>query len=196
MGGKLTRYLRIFFREPQWEKVRGVFWFVVITLVFHILWRIWADAIHFAPIPHLISVLQLFLVHQVYDISAFILRDILNVTLYTEPPVLISKNGVRLILGESASGLKQICQFAILILLFRGSWKQKAWYIPAGIIILHLTNIFRIMCLVVIAMHWPQQIQYAHDNYLRILYYVVIFGLWLLWIEKISARSSRKAKTG
>jgi exosortase/archaeosortase family protein len=117
------------------------------------------------------------------------------VTLYTEPPVLIAKNGVRLILGESASGLKQICQFAILILLFRGSWKQKAWYIPAGIIILHLTNIFRIMCLVVIAMHWPQQIQYAHDNYLRILYYVVIFGLWLLWVEKISAWS-RKAQTG
>ena len=186
MANKITRGLGIFFKEPQWEKVRGVFWFVVITLVFHILWRIWANTLHFAPIPHLISAVRLFLVHQVYDISALILRDVLNVTLYTEPPVLITKNGVRLILGESAAGLKQMCQFAVLILLFPGSWKNKIWYIPVGIIVMHLTNIFRIMSLVVIAMHWPQQIHYAHDNYLRIIYYVVIFGLWLLWVEKIA----------
>jgi exosortase/archaeosortase family protein len=117
------------------------------------------------------------------------------VTLYTEPPVLITKNGVRLILGESAAGLKQMCQFAVLILVFSGSWKLKIWYIPVGIIILHLTNIFRIMSLVIIAMHWPQQIHYANDNYLRIIYYVVIFGLWMFWIEKI-ALLSRKKKAG
>jgi exosortase/archaeosortase family protein len=60
---------------------------------------------------------------------------------------------------------------------------------------MHLTNIFRIMSLVVIAMHWPQQIHYANHTYLSIIYYVVIFGMWLFWVEKI-APGNRKEKSG
>ena len=186
MKGKLFNGIEIFFKEPQWAKVRGVLWFIAITLVFHILWRMWANTFYFMPVQHFVYSVRSFLVHQVYDESVYILRDLLNITVYLEPHVIITKNGIRLILGESASGLKQICQFVVLILLFSGKLKHKAWFIPAGIIILHLTNIFRIICLVVIAMHWPQQIQYAHDNYLRIVYYIVIFGLWLVWVEKIA----------
>jgi exosortase/archaeosortase family protein len=189
MANKLIRNLKIFFKEPQWAKLRAVFWFFVITLAFHILWRIWANTLHFAPIFHFISSIRIFLVDQLYNMSTYILRDILNVTITTEYPVIITKNGIRLILGQSAAGFKQMCQFAVLILLFSGQWKHKVWFIPVGFAILHLTNIFRIISLVVIAMHWPQQIYYAHDNYLRIIYYVVIFGLWLVWVEKIALKN-------
>jgi exosortase/archaeosortase family protein len=189
MASKLLGNLKIFFQEPQWAKVRAVFWFFIITLAFQIVWRIWANTFHFAPITHFIFSVRIFLVDQLYNMSTFILRDILNVTLTAEPPVIITKNGVRLILDESAAGFKQMCQFAILILLFSGQWKRKAWFIPLGIVILHLTNILRIISLVVIAMHWPQQIHYAHDSYLRIIYYVVIFGLWLVWVEKIASKN-------
>jgi exosortase/archaeosortase family protein len=184
--------LKSFFVEPQWEKVRGVFWFCLITLIFHILWRIWANTLHFFPIQPFISSIRNFLVHQLFNQSTYILNNILNITIYTEPNVIITKNGIRLLLGESAAGLKQMCQFAILILFFSGQWKHKAWFIPVGIIILHLTNIFRIVCLVIIAMHWPGQIHYAHDNWLRILYYIVIFGLWLVWVEKIAYKNNHK----
>jgi exosortase/archaeosortase family protein len=186
MVNNLGKNLKIFFKEPQWEKVRGVFWFIVINLIFHILWRIWANSLHFAPIQSMISSLRTFLVHQLYNQTTYFLSQILNVTIYKEPHIIITKNGLRLLLGESAAGLKQMCQFAVLILLFKGPWKYKLWYIPLGMIVLHLTNIFRIVCLVVIAMHWPNQIHYAHDNWLRILYYVVIFGLWMFWVEKLS----------
>jgi exosortase/archaeosortase family protein len=177
---------KVFFTEPQWEKVRGVFWFCLITLVFHILWRTWANTFHFAPIQPFISSIRMFLVNRLYNESVYILRNILNITITTQPGIIITKNGLWLLFGGSAAGLKQMCQFAILILLFSGHWKRKAWFIPVGIIILHLTNIFRIICLVIIAMHWPQQINYAHDNWLRLLYYIVIFGLWVVWTEKIA----------
>jgi exosortase/archaeosortase family protein len=189
MGNKIIRNLKIFFKEPQWEKVRGVFWFFVITLLFHIIWRIWVNNLHFAPVQPIISFIRTFLVNQVYYESTYILRHVLSINIILEPNVIITNNGVWLILGESAAGFKQMCQFAVLILLFSGQWKHKAWFIPVGFIILHLTNIFRIISLVVIAMHWPQQIHYAHDNYLRILYYVVIFGLWLVWVEKIAPKN-------
>jgi exosortase/archaeosortase family protein len=83
-----------------------------------------------------------------------------------------------------------MCLFSLLIIFITGQWKHKAWFIPVGIVILHLTNVFRIICLVVIAMHWPQQIHYAHDNLLRILYYIVIFGLWVVWVEKIAYKNN------
>jgi exosortase/archaeosortase family protein len=190
MKNTFSKSIKSFFVEPRWEKVRGIFWFCLITLIFHILWRIWANNLHFAPVQSFISSLRTFLVHQLFNQSTYILKNILNITIYTEPNIIITKNGIRLLLGESAAGLKQMCQLAILILFFSGPWKHKLWFIPVGIIILHLTNIFRIICLVVIAMHWPQQIHYAHDNWLRILYYVVIFGLWLVWVERIAYKNT------
>jgi exosortase/archaeosortase family protein len=196
MTKALIRFLKEFFTEPRWEKVRGVFWFFVITFVFHIIWRIWGNSLQFAPVASFIHSVRLFLVRNLFAETTYILKNILNITIFTEPQIIITKNGVRLLLGESAAGLKQMCQFIVLILFFSGSWKNKLWYIPLGIIILHLTNIFRIICLVIIAMHWPLQIQYAHDNWLRIFYYVVIFILWLLWIEKIGAMNFRRHKPG
>jgi exosortase/archaeosortase family protein len=190
MKKSLFQYFKVFFTQPQWEKVRGVFWFCLITLIFHILWRVWANTFHFAPIHSVISSAMTFLINQVFNESIYILRNILNITITIEPHVIITKNGIRLLLGESASGLKQMCQFVILILLFSGQWKQKAWFIPLGLIILQLTNVFRIACLVVIAMHWPLQIHYAHDNWLRILYYFVIFGLWVVWMEKFAYKNN------
>lgn len=181
--------LKSFFIEPRWEKVRGVFWFCLIILIFYILWKIWASTFHFAPIQPFISSVSTFIVHQLFNESTYILRQILNITISTEPQIIITKNGIRLLLGESAAGLKQMCLFSLLIIFIPGQWKHKAWFIPVGIVILHLTNVFRIICLVVIAMHWPQQIQFAHDSWLRILYYIVIFGLWLVWVEKFAYKN-------
>jgi exosortase/archaeosortase family protein len=194
MTKSLRRFLREFFTETRWEKVRGVFWFFFITMVFHISWRIWANYIHFAPVAGVIHSARIFLSTHLFTETTYVLKNILNITIFTEPQVIITKNGVRLLLGESAAGLKQMFQFIVLILFFPGSWRNKLWYIPLGIIVLHLTNIFRIMCLVILAMHWPLQIQYAHDNWLRIFYYVVIFTLWLLWVEKVGTMSFRRKK--
>jgi len=122
--------------------------------------------------------------------STFILRDVLNIKITSFDNSIITNNNVRLLLSDSASGLKQMIQFAVLILFFPGPWKHKAWFIPLGVIIIHITNVFRILCLVVIAKHWPQQINYAHENWLRFMFYAVIFGLWLVWVEKISIKNS------
>ena len=192
MNNSVLRTIKIFFYEPQWEKVRGLFWFALITLVFHILWRIWALLFQFAPIAEYIYAIRSFLVHQAFNDSTFLLKYVFKITFTTEPHVIITNNKFQLYFGESASGLKQMCQFAFLILLFPGPWKNKAWFLPAGLLIVHLTNIFRILCFVIIAMHWPRQVEYAHVNYLKALYYIVIFILWLIWVEKITLKTVKK----
>ena len=192
MAINLIKPVRIFFKEPQWEKVRGLFWFCFITLVVHALWRIWSGNFQFAPIQSGVNTITSFLIVQVYNETIFILDHILNLSVTLEPQTIITSNKIKLIFGAGAAGLKQMCQFIILILLFPGFWKNKIWFIPLGIIIIHFTNVFRMLCFVVLAIHWPQQIQYAHDNYLRLLFYIVIFILWLFWVEKINYLKFKK----
>jgi exosortase/archaeosortase family protein len=192
MKKTFSQSFKSFFIEPQWVKVRGIFWFCIITTIIHIVWRLWATTLNFYPVPGLINSTQRFLVYHLFNESAFIISHILKLKISAIGNSIIMENNVGLIFSISASGLKQMIQFVLLILIFRGPWKQKAWFIPAGIIIVHLTNVFRILCLAIIALHWPEQFHYAHDNWMRILFYVVIFGLWLIWVEKISII---KAKT-
>ena len=190
MKKTFSQSFKSFFTEPRWEKVRGIFWFCLITTIIHIVWRFWATTFTFFPIQNSISLISGFLVRQLMNESTFILRDVLNIKITSFDNSIITNNNVRLLLSDSASGLKQMIQFAVLILFFPGPWKHKAWFIPLGVIIIHITNVFRILCLVVIAKHWPQQINYAHENWLRFMFYAVIFGLWLVWVEKISIKNS------
>jgi exosortase/archaeosortase family protein len=185
MAFSIIQNLKIFFKEPQWKKVRGLFWFCFITLIFHVLWRFWSGSFQFAPIQSGVNAIGTFLITQVYNETVYILDRVLNINVTIRPQAIITSNKVMLILGVGAAGLKQMCQFVILIILFPGYWKNKIWFIPLGVIIIHFTNVFRMLCFVVLAIHWPQQIQYAHDNYLRLLFYIVIFILWLIWVEKI-----------
>lgn len=182
---KLLNFVKIFFTDPKWEKVKGLFWFGAITLIVHVIWRFWATSLTFYPLGDFIFNLKSKMALMDYQQVVFILQKILHVPITTYPHLIVTRN-FQGIYFSGGVGLKQSIQFAILILVLAGPWRHKLWFIPLGIILLHFTNIFRILCMVIIAMHWPDQIHYAHDNYLRMLFYLVIFVLWIVWVEKIS----------
>jgi exosortase/archaeosortase family protein len=193
MFQNLVNYLKIFFTDPRWEKVRGVFWFCVITVAIHITWRFWVIHLDSFPINGWMLAGSDFFVNQVYKQSTWVITHILNITITENNNAFYCQNGAGLILNDSCSGIKQIMQFAILMLIFPGPWKHKAWFIPLGMIIVHFTNVLRIILLTVVAEHWPANVKYAHDNWLRIMFYVVIFALWLLWVEKIAVKKPAAA---
>ncbi len=180
--------IKLFFTDPRWEKVRGVFWFCLITVVIHVTWRFWAIHLHSFPIYNWMLIGSGFFVDQVYNQSTWVITHILNIKITENNHAFFCQNGAGIMLNDSCSGIKQIMQFAILMLIFPGPWKHKAWFIPLGMFIVHLTNVLRIVLLAVVAEHWPANIKYAHDNYLRVMFYVVIFILWLIWVEKIAVR--------
>jgi exosortase/archaeosortase family protein len=72
------------------------------------------------------------------------------------------------------------------MLFFPGPWIHKLWFIPLGLIITHLVNVFRIDSLVIILDYYPQHWHFTHDYILRPFFYVVMFGLWVFWVEKIT----------
>ena len=189
---KLVDFIKVFFTDPKWRKVSYVFWFCLITVVIHFSWRFWVIHLNYFPIKGFMVAISGFLTDQVYYHTVWVVKNILRMNVEAYANVMLCENGAGIQVVESCSGVKQIMQFALLMLVFPGPWKHKLWFIPLGMVIVHLTNILRLAILVVVAKYSPYDIEHIHDTYVRIMFYVVIFILWLVWVEKIADKKTEK----
>jgi exosortase family protein XrtF len=89
-------------------------------------------------------------------------------------------------IGEPCNGLKVMGLFAIFILAFQGSWKDKLWYIPTGVILIHLANAIRVSALTIIEATHPEYLDFNHNVTFQVLIYGIIFGMWYLWVARFS----------
>jgi exosortase family protein XrtF len=78
--------------------------------------------------------------------------------------------------------------FAVFILAYPGSWKNRLWYIPCGILLIHLLNIVRIISLTLIQYHSPDMLDFNHKYTFTALMYLFIFSLWYLWVKRFSLK--------
>ncbi len=172
-----------FITQHKLQPIVDVLIFVIIIVFFHKLWWDWGlkdlllNYFSFAE-------LEQFMAHQVFLPSAWFVEHIIGYDIKTLNNTLYFPNNGYIAVNGSCSGLKQFYQWMFLMVLFPGPWKQKLWYIPLGLIVIHLTNIFRIIALSVIVMEWPQYWTFSHDWILRPFFYVVIFVMWVIWEEK------------
>jgi exosortase family protein XrtF len=93
-------------------------------------------------------------------------------------------NGVWI--GGPCNGITLMFLFAIFVIAYPGNIKNKVWYIPLGILIVHSINILRIIVLALIAFYYPQYLDFNHTYTFTFLAYSAVFGLWMLWANKFS----------
>jgi len=164
--------------------------FILITLFFHKLWWfLYEDFSQFIFITNF----QNFLANIIFEWSSFVDKQILalDIEVNNFDRVLLFNDGAYIQINKTCSGLKQFYQIIVLFLLFPGPWKHKLWYIPMSLFIMHLTNLFRIIFLSLIIVWKPTSWTFVHDWIMRPFFYVVIFVLWLVWVEKfLKAKSS------
>ena len=178
-----------FFRDSRYKHIRDVFWFAVITLAIHYSYRFWSYSLHFWPILATMNELQQGLTNWVYIQSMWVNRNILNIPMQAADHTMYFNNGSWISINLSCAGDKQILQFFLLLLIYPGLWKQKLWYIPLGMIILHCTNILRIVLLSLVSIYRPEWWHIAHNFVLRGMFYVVILVLWIIWVERINHKN-------
>lgn len=168
--------------------VRDVLLFAFLIVGFHLFYRAWANWWHFWPIKDLIVLVRDWLADQVFVQSTWIDEHVLGLEiLRTERDMIFPGHGY-IGINLSCSGFKQIMQFIILMLFFPGPRKHKLWFIPLGILVVHLTNLFRIVGLSVVTINWPDYWQFSHDYLFRPFFYVMMFLMWVVWVEKIRSR--------
>ena len=47
----------------------------------------------------------------------------------------------------------------------------------------HFTNILRVVLLSLVSVYNPGRWHFAHDTILRVMFYVVIFAMWVVWVN-------------
>jgi exosortase family protein XrtF len=95
-------------------------------------------------------------------------------------------NGHPLEVGAPCDGIVLLALFSCFILAFPGKWRNKLWFMPAGLIAIHLINVLRIFCLALIIHYKPSALDFNHDYTFTILVYGFVFYLWWIWINKLS----------
>ena len=96
-----------------------------------------------------------------------------------------------LFLGDSCNGISLFALFSIFVIAFPGKIIYKIFFIPIGIGVIHLLNVLRIVALSVIETYSYEWTEFNHTYTFTILIYAVIFGMWLLWINKFSGLSAK-----
>lgn len=178
------------FKKSKYTFLFDIILFMLITVVFHKLWWQFSSSIKSAP-----GVINLanWLATQVFESSYWVIHNFIDQQAIQEAinTIRFSNNGY-IAVNESCSGLKQFYQIIVLFLIFPGPWKHKAWFIPMSIIIMHITNIFRIIFLGIILLWKPEHWHFIHDWIMRPFFYVVIFMLWVWWVEKFGGFTRKK----
>lgn len=90
-------------------------------------------------------------------------------------------------LDRGCMGRNVMIGFAALIAVFPGKFINKMWYIPMGIIILIFVNVLRISGLAITAYCCPQYSDINHYVVFKIVAWIVIFFLWVIWFNKFSS---------
>ena len=93
-----------------------------------------------------------------------------------------SGSGIKVVWG--CNGLKQMYIFFCIIAFYYGSWKHKLWYIPAGLAVVHLFNIFRLVVIAAVVKNHPNYFDFLHTYFFKYLFYGVIFLMWMIWDMK------------
>jgi exosortase family protein XrtF len=89
-------------------------------------------------------------------------------------------------IGDNCNGLSLFALFTGFIISFPGPWKTKLIFIPAGILIIHLLNVFRIAALCIIMLHAPEYMDFNHTYTFTLIVYSCVFALWIFWVNKFS----------
>lgn len=133
--------------------------------------------------------------HLITENITYFICLLLDITGYTTHYTLAEKLGETYIflvpqtkplirVGASCNGLELLVLFMIFILCYPGRLKNKVWFIPAGILIIHVLNIGRNYTLTLMEIHQSPYFEFFHRYVFIFMVYGVIFLLWMWWANK------------
>lgn len=96
-------------------------------------------------------------------------------------------------IGDPCNGIVLFALFTIFMIFYPGPWKQKIWFLPFGILTIHLINVLRIMALCIIVTYDYAYLDFNHNYTFTILVYGYMFFLWIWWATRY-AGLDKKAK--
>ena len=95
-------------------------------------------------------------------------------------------------IGDTCSGASLFALFTGFVIAYPGPWKRKLWFIPLGLVTIHIINVLRIVSLCLIVLQSPEYLDFNHNYTFTILVYGYVFLLWYLWALKFSKNNENQ----
>ena len=183
--------LKAYLKDPKNQSTVDVGLFILLILGFHFLYLGW-QAMDYWPVKGAIDKLSLWSVNLLFDQCCWVLQHVfgIDITTLSDRRLIAALNTAggwsNVVVAPECASLKQWCHWLFLMLLFPGPWKHKAWFIPAGLVVIEWTNVVRVCGILLMQMQWPgpNTFHIAHDYIFKVFFYLVIFLMWVLWVEK------------
>lgn len=87
---------------------------------------------------------------------------------------------------EGCTSVSVMILFLAFIIAFSGSIKATILFGFFGLILIYITNIFRIVALSLIIYHYPQYQEIMHSLFFPAVIYGMVFLLWMIWVRKFA----------
>ncbi|MBX2963376.1 MAG: exosortase family protein XrtF [Cyclobacteriaceae bacterium] len=127
-----------------------------------------------------------------------VLLNVFGEDTYTKPKLntrtISIYKGSRIVVNvfEGCNGINVAIVFVAFMAAFGGDRKKMLWFIPLGLALIHVANLFRVSGLFLVAEYFQQYFYYIHKYAFTASIYVMVFLLWWIWIEKINKISVRQ----
>ena len=163
--------------------LRFLFIFVGLYLAGNIIYGLWIESFLELPDPATKAV--------TVQTSAILNRLGYTTTVQenTQGPTVFLSNEVKIVLNvfEGCNGINVMIVFVAFLAAFGGSGKKLAWFLPGGIVLIHLSNLIRLILLYVVAVGYQRYFYYVHKYIFTAAIYIMVFALWIIWV-KINGR--------
>lgn len=131
--------------------------------------------------------LDLWLSHNIVGVSKGLIQWIGYETWSVNRIIGIGENaGIELV--DGCTGISAIGLFLGFILAYPGDWKKRVSYSLFGIGVIYIVNILRIVVLAITQEEWIEFFDFTHDYSTTAIFYLVIFGLWVIWVQLIDEK--------
>lgn len=92
---------------------------------------------------------------------------------------------------EGCNGVNVMIIFVAFVVAFGGPWKKMLWFIPAGLAVIHASNLLRIALLFFVSEHYSEYFYYVHKYFFTAILYLVVFILWVIWVVRFNVRQKK-----
>ncbi len=176
-----TDKIDAFIEKEKLRSLADVGIFIFLIYGFHLLWKL---ALPWMADTNAYKVSTAFMIEKVFAQSSWIIDKVLGIDFKTVDKTMYFAGNKFIGITSGCSGLKLFLEWIVLMVFYPGPWRPKTWFIPAGLIVVHLTNLFRVVVLAVLLQWKPEYWDLSHDYVLRPFFYFVMFLMWMFWEEK------------
>ncbi len=93
---------------------------------------------------------------------------------------------------EGCNGLNVVIIFVGFLFAYGKPKKALLWFIPLGLLLIHLLNLARITILYYVTLYHPDLSYFMHKYLFTAIIYAGIFVLWIWWVVKLYPAANGK----